>query len=167
MKTIIAALIVLLSASAASAEWGLYVSRNGKPWIMEHTYAFKDVVDNSCERSARELWRAEGQGKGNVTGVGCVEYSAVSYALPTPQATSHATVPSTYAVAPVDSGRGRVDSNVEYRQHLLDNAEASARLNSGGNQRVYTDGQSYNGREIQDAAAALSAAQQAAQKAGK
>lgn len=79
----IAAGIVFLLVSQASAEWGLYVSRNGKPWVMEQTFAFETtggVKGGGCKYAAADVWRAEGPGKGAVTGITCAEYSTTVYA---------------------------------------------------------------------------------------
>lgn len=149
-QTIIAAVLVLCSASAACAEWGLYVSRNGQPWRLEQTFAFKETVSNSCERTAGEMWRAQGRGKGNVTGVTCQEYIATwTTPQPQPQQPQQAEQGST--------GRGRKEAGVEYAERVLRSAEESARHSTG--RPVYSDGSSYAGKAIQDAAAGLSRAQ--------
>ena len=92
MKTILTAVILLATATTASAEWGLYVSRNGKPWQMEQTYAFETkggVKGGGCKYAAADLWRAEGPGKGSVTGLACQEYTTTVYS-PTIQAREQA-----------------------------------------------------------------------------
>jgi hypothetical protein len=63
--------------------------------------------------------------------------------------------PSTEQTGVEDKGgRGRKDAAIEYRQRALESAQESARSNNG-HQRVYSNGDSYYGREIQDAQRAL------------
>jgi hypothetical protein len=77
MKVIMTAVLVLVSAIPAWAEWGLYANRDGRGFVMEKTFAFQ----NDCDTAARAAWRAAQQ-KG---AFGCAEYSATSFANPTPQ----------------------------------------------------------------------------------
>jgi hypothetical protein len=75
MKTILTAVFVLVTVQTASAEWGLYVNRNGKAWVIEQTFAFESETDRNCKAAARTLWLT-----GTVKGVTCQEYAATSYA---------------------------------------------------------------------------------------
>jgi len=74
MKTIVAIVLVLVTAIPVMAEWGLYANRDGNGFVMERTFAFQ----KDCDEAARAAWNAAKQ-KG---AFGCAEYAATSFAKP-------------------------------------------------------------------------------------
>jgi len=97
-----------------------------------------------CTWAARSLWLTH-----TVKGVTCQEYTA-SYA--------HSAAPQYSQSSVGDSSRGPNDAAVEYYQRLYNHAEEQFRMRDGGNQPVYSNGQSYNDRVLQDAGSELGAA---------
>lgn len=133
-KTLLALALLFAAVTHADAEWGMYENKDNKGWVLTKTFAFED----DCRWAAREAWRS-----GRVLGAGCKEY--IADFRPTPQA------PVQAEQQQPGTGRGRKEADVDYYKRVLESAQESARSHSGGNQRTYSNGDSYNSRAVKDA----------------
>jgi hypothetical protein len=166
MKTIAAVTLVLLTASAVPsfAETMLYLNKDNKSWTMAKTFAFPE----DCDKAARSAMRNK-----EAFGAGCAPYSTAAFA-PQRQPQSSGPQRQQQRTSPAGSQPGSAprqgktqdeimnDKDVKYRQRVYDSAVEAAKGQSG--QAVYSNGNSYAGQNIQDAAANL---QKAIDKASK
>lgn len=161
MKTIVALVVVLATSIPASAETMLYLNKDNKTWTMEKTFAFSEDCDKAARRAIREK---------TALGAGCAPYSTGVFSN-RPASRSHASQGSqasqgTTAQKPQQQGKAHAeimnDKNVKYHQKVYESAVESAKGQSG--QAAYSNGNSYAGQNIQDAAANLQKAIDAASK---
>jgi hypothetical protein len=137
--TFVAALLAALSGTA-HAEWGLYVTHpSGSGYYLTRSFAFFD----DCDKEARSVVR-----NARAAQAGCAEFFTDVYSAKR-QAPA---APAQREAEASSGGRGRKEAAIEFRERQVEDA---ARAMKRGGQRVYSNGDSYVGREYKDAVRAL------------